>query len=89
MKLSRRKFIRNMSLGFASISLNANTLAKNSGGSEALLVNDRNHPKPAPKGYDRLPLSWYQSRVQQFKQKLMADNVDAILLEKDMNKVYF
>ena len=53
-----------MSLGLASIKLNANTLAKNSGESETLLVNNRNHPKPAPKGYDRLPLSWYQSRVQ-------------------------
>jgi len=89
MKLSRRKFIRNMSLGLASIKLNANTLAKNSGESETLLVNNRNHPKPAPKGYDRLPLSWYQSRVQQFKEKLKTDNVDAILLEKDVNKVYF
>ena len=89
MKLSRRKFIRNMSLGLTALKLNANTLVKNSGGSEALLVNNRNHPKPAPKGYDRLPLSWYQSRVQQFKQKLKADKIDAILLEKDVNKVYF
>ena len=89
MKLSRRKFIRNMSLGLASLKLNANTLAKNSGGSETLLVNNRNHPKPAPKGYDRLPLSWYQSRVQKFKKTLETDNVDAILLEKDINKVYF
>ena len=47
MKLSRRKFIRNMSLGFASISLNANTLAKNSGGSEA---TPNRHPK-ATTGY--------------------------------------
>ena len=78
-----------MSLGLTALKLNANTLVKNSGGSEALLVNNRNHPKPAPKGYDRLPLSWYQSRVQQFKQKLKADNIDAILLEKDVNKVYF
>ena len=89
MKLSRRKFIRNMSLGLATVKLNANTLTKYSAGSEALLVNNRNHPQPAPKGYDRLPLSWYQSRVQQLKEKLMTDNVDAILLEKDVNKVYF
>jgi len=89
MKLSRRKFIRNMSLGLATLKLNANNLAKNSGGSETLLVNNRNHPKPAPKGYDRLPLSWYQSRVQKFKKTLETDNVDAILLEKDINKVYF
>jgi len=38
MKLSRRKFIRNMSLGLATLKLNANNLAKNSGGSETLLV---------------------------------------------------
>ena len=78
-----------MSLGLATLKLNANNLAKNSGGSETLLVNNRNHPKPAPKGYDRLPLSWYQSRVQKFKKTLETDNVDAILLEKDINKVYF
>ena len=78
-----------MSLGLATLKLNANNLAKNSGGSETLLVNNRNHPKPAPKGYDRLPLSWYQSRVQKFKEILKTDNVDAILLEKDINKVYF
>ena len=78
-----------MSLGLATLKLNANNLAKNSGGSETLLVNNRNHPKPAPKGYDRLPLSWYQARVQKFKKPLETDNVDAILLEKDINKVYF
>ena len=76
-------------MGLATLKLNANNLAKNSGGSETLLVNNRNHPKPAPKGYDRLPLSWYQSRVQKFKKTLKTDNVDAILLEKDVNKVYF
>ena len=58
MEISRRRFVRNMGLGLASMSLNAKALAKNSGGgSEALLVNDRKHPKPAPKGYDRLPLT--------------------------------
>ena len=55
MEISRRRFVKNMGLGLASIGLNAKALAKNSGeGSEALLVNDRKHPKPAPKGYDQI-----------------------------------
>ncbi|MDP6578001.1 MAG: hypothetical protein QF771_02440, partial [Candidatus Marinimicrobia bacterium] len=90
MEISRRRFVRNMGLGLASMSLNAKALAKNSGGgSEALLVNDRKHPKPAPKGYDRLPLPWYQSRVATLMKKLQKEQVDGILLERDVNKVYF
>ena len=90
MEISRRRFVRNMGLGLASMGLNAKALAKNSGGgSEALLVNDRKHPKPAPKGYDRLPLPWYQSRVATLMKKLQKEQVDGILLERDVNKVYF
>ena len=90
MEISRRKFVRNMGLGLASMGFNAKALAKNSGGgSEALLVNDRQHPKPAPKGYDRLPLPWYQSRVATLMKKLQKEQVDGILLERDVNKVYF
>ena len=67
MSIDRRKFIKNMGLGLASMSLNAKSLSRISGGSESLLVKDRKHPKPAPKGFDRLPLSWYYSRVQNYR----------------------
>ena len=89
MSIDRRKFIKNMGLGLASISLNANNLSRIPGESESLLVKDRKQPKPAPKGYDRLPLSWYYSRVQNLKNQLEQKKVDAILLESDVNKVYF
>ena len=86
MEISRRRFVRNMGLGLASMGFNAKALAKNSGGgSEALLVNDRQHPKPAPKGYDRLPLPWYQSRVATLMKKLQKEQVDGILLDSDVN----
>ncbi len=56
MSIDRRKFIKNMGLGLASMSLNAKSLSRIPGESESLLVKDRKQPKPAPKGYDRLPL---------------------------------
>ena len=89
MSIDRRKFIKNMGLGIASMSLNAKNISKNPGGSESLLVKDRKQPKPAPKGYDRLPLSWYHTRVQNLKNQLENKQIDAILLESDINKVYF
>ena len=89
MSINRRKFIKNMGLGIASMSLNAKNISKNPGGSESLLVKDRKQPKPAPKGYDRLPLSWYHTRVQNLKNQLENKQIDAILLESDINKVYF
>ena len=78
-----------MGLGLASMRLSASNLIKSPGESESLLVTNRNHPKPAPKGYDRLPLSWYKQRVQKLKNMLLNDKVDAILLENDVNKIYF
>jgi len=89
MSIDRRKFIKSMGLGLASMRLSASNLIKTPGESESLLVTNRNHPKPAPKGYDRLPLSWYKERVQILKNMLINDKVDAILLENDVNKVYF
>ena len=89
MSIDRRKFIKSMGLGLASIRLSASNLIKSPGESESLLVTNRNHPKPAPKGYDRLPLSWYKQRVQKLKNMLLNDKVDAILLENDVNKIYF
>ena len=89
MSIDRRKFIKSMGLGLASMRLSASNLIKSPGESESLLVTNRNHPKPAPKGYDRLPLSWYKQRVQKLKNMLLNDKVDAILLENDVNKIYF
>ena len=89
MSIDRRKFIKSMGLGLASIRLSASNLIKTPGESESLLVTNRNHPKPAPKGYDRLPLSWYKQRVQILKNMLLNGKVDAILLENDVNKIYF
>ena len=63
MTIDRRKFIKSMGLGLTTMSLNAKNLVNVSGESESLFVTDRMHPKPAPKGYDRLPLSWYKKRV--------------------------
>ena len=89
MSIDRRKFIKSMGLGLASMRLSASNLIKSPGESESLLVTNRNHPKPAPKGFDRLPLSWYKERVQILKNMLLNDKVDAILLENDVNKIYF
>ena len=89
MSIDRRKFIKSMGLGLASMRLSASNLIKTPGESESLLVTNRNHPKPAPKGFDRLPLSWYKERVQILKNMLLNDKVDAILLENDVNKIYF
>jgi len=89
MSIDRRKFIKSMGLGLASMRLSASNLIKSPGESESLLVTNRNHPKPAPKGYDRLPLSWYKQRVQKLKNMLLNNKVDAILLENDVNKIYF
>ena len=89
MSIDRRKFIKRMGLGLASLRLSARNLIKTPGESESLLVTNRNHPKPAPKGYDRLPLSWYKDRVQVLKNMLLNQKVDAIILENDVNKVYF
>ena len=90
MALARRNFIKSLGLGLASASLNAKSIASfGSSGSESLFVADRDHPTPSPKGYDRLPLEWYQKRVQTLKENLSKNKFDAILLESDVNKVYF
>lgn len=89
----RRRFIREMGLGLAA----ANTIAADmafagtaaGGGSEALLVKDRVQPEPAPLGYDRLPLAWYQATAQRLKDKAAAAGADVVLLQDDDNIVYF
>jgi len=82
-----------MGLGLAGAGMAAENLArqqrKSGGGSEALLVKNPEHPEPAALGIDRLPLSWYQNRVRQLKEKAAALGVDAILFKTDANIVYF
>ena len=81
MALARRNFIKSLGLGLASASLNAKNIARfGSSNSESLFVTDRDHPTPSPKGYARLPLEWYQKRVQTLKENLSKDKFDAILL---------
>lgn len=91
MNANRRNFIKSMGIGLAATGLAVDNIlhasAQGEGGSEKLFVTDRNHPEPAPKGYDRLPLDWYKTTVQRLKNKLKG--IDAILLESDQNKVYF
>jgi len=87
----RRTFIKNIGLGIAASGVASCGLAGDTGisdhGSEALFVEDRNHPEPAPQGFDRLPLSWYQATVERLKDR--RSDVDVFLLENDKNKVYF
>jgi Xaa-Pro aminopeptidase len=93
MNITRRHFIKNMGLGLASAGLAAEHLACpfsiGKGESEKLLVDNPDHPKPAPLGYDRLPLSWYQDTVRRLKAKVAAEGMDAVLLGSDTNMVYF
>ncbi len=92
MTKNRRAFIKNMGLSIAASGLAAKGIAactktSHLGNSESLFVTNRNQPKPAPVGYDRLPLEWYKQSVQRLKDRL--SGIDAILLESDKNKVYF
>ena len=94
MNNDRRSFIKKMGLGLAATTLAAQNLASCastsvSGNSESLFVTDRPQPEPAPKGYDRLPLSWYQATTQRLKDKVKEKGADAILLQHDVNLVYF
>ena len=93
MHLSRRHFIRNMGLGLASAGLAAENLAcgagREEGDSEKLLIDRPGQPEPAPKGFDRLPLSWYQDAVRRLKRRAAGRGADAVLLSSDTNMVYF
>jgi Xaa-Pro aminopeptidase len=57
--------------------------------SEKLLIKDPDHPKPAPKGYDRLPLSWYKNTVKRLKDKVSPRGVNLIVIEDQWNMTYF
>ena len=60
-----------------------------SGGSESLLSRDPDQVEPAPLGYDRLPLEWHKERARTLKGRLADRAVDAILLSRDQNAVYY
>jgi Xaa-Pro dipeptidase len=93
MSESRRSFIKKVGIGLASASLAAENVACSATGvaqgSEKLLVQHQGQPEPAPKGYDRLPMDWYKNTVKRLKQKVEEKSIDAILLESDLNKVYY
>lgn len=91
MPLSRRSLIRNIGLGIAGAGVASRALAdtEHKLESEALFVDDREHPAPAPLGYDRLPLEWYQASTQRLKDRVKREGVDAILLQRDVNAVYY
>lgn len=59
------------------------------GESERLLVDNPHHPTPAPVGTDRLPLAWYQAQSRRLREQARARGVDAVLLQSDVNLVYF
>jgi len=93
MGISRRNFIRNMGAGFAAAGISAEKLAMfqniQKSESEKLLIKNPKQPEPAPKGYDRLPLSWYKNTVRRLKEKVKEKGIDAILLSSDTNMVYY
>lgn len=89
MQISRRSLIRNVGLGLAGAGAATRILARTGGESEALFTTDRVHPTPAPKGYDRLPLSWYQATTRRLKERLRREGIDAIVLQRDVNAVYY
>jgi len=89
MELSRRALIQSIGVGVAGVGTASRALAKSSGDSERLFVKDRKHPEPAPMGYDRLPLGWYQATTQRLKDRLKSEGIDAIVLQRDVNAVYY
>ena len=91
MAITRRSLIRNLGLGVTATSAAARSLAAldSPGESDSLLVDDRAHPKPAPIGYDRLPLPWYQQTTERLKASTRKLGIDAVVFQNDVNIVYF
>ena len=95
MSNSRRDFLKNAGLGFATAGLALDNLAcaaatqTGQSESERLLIDRPGQPEPAPMGYDRLPLDWYQAATRRLKEKVAEKGVDAVLLSTDTNMVYF
>jgi Xaa-Pro aminopeptidase len=91
---TRRDFVRNMGIGLAAASSAADALAAQSSqqrrsGSERLLVPNPRHPVASPVGVDRLPLAWYQAQSRRLRAQARERGIDAILLQSDVNLVYF
>lgn len=89
---SRRSFVREMGIGLAAAAASAESLVGQQGGrrgSERLLVPNARHPRPAPLGTDRLPLAWYKARSQVLRDTARARGADVVLLQSDVNLVYF
>jgi len=82
-----------MGQGLATVGAAAVAVAEASasarGASSKLLVPNPHQPAPAPLGYDRLPLEWYQAAARRLKDQAAARGADAILLIDGDNQVYF
>ena len=95
MNSSRRHFMRNVGLGVAGLGLGPAAAGKSlawragKGESERLLLKNLSHPKPAPLGYDRLPLEWHKNTVKRLKEKAAGQDVQVIILEDSWNTTYF
>jgi Xaa-Pro aminopeptidase len=94
MSVNRRNFLKNMGVGVAGVHLagcstEEGVIAQIKPESEKLLLTDPDHPKPAPKGYDRLPLSWYKDTVKRLKEKVASKGVEVIVIADQWNSMYF
>ena len=95
MSSSRRDFMKNAGIGFATAGLALENLAcapasqTVESASEQLFVQRPGQPEPAPIGYDRLPLDWYKSTSRRLRDKAAERGVDVVLLSTDTNMVYF
>lgn len=93
MTASRRDFVRQIGLGLASAAAAADALSAQAttaqGGSQRLLVDRPDQPAPAPVGTDRLPLAWYQTQSRRLRERARDRGVDVLLLQSDVNLVYF
>jgi Xaa-Pro dipeptidase len=93
MDLSRRSFLKNLGVGVAGVGLGMNTsappLLSFQGHSEKLLVKDPDHPEPASKGTDRLPLNWHKKTAKRLRDRSGERGVDVVVLADSWNLTYF
>jgi len=93
MGLSRRRFLKSLGVGVAGTGLgfckSSSSPGPAQGGSAELLVKDPDHPTPAPKGVDRLPLSWYKKTARRLREKAGERGVDTVVLADSWNLTYF
>lgn len=93
MTISRRDILKGLGwgvfgLGYGTTRPAASAPAQKKD-SAKLLMKDPDHPKPAPVGVDRLPLSWYKNTVNRLKERAGERGVDAVVLEDSWNMTYF